>query len=384
VVREIPLDEITIVGALDVERTANGLAPRRLPAWTRPQLPDELTRVMVAMTAGVRLAFTTTSTTIELDALPSAFERPGANERPIAFELLVDGEVVSRAETLAGDKIAFDLNRNRFELVEGEPAQLRFEHLPGGSKRCELWLPHNATIELHAVRIDDDAEFGPPEPTAPPRRRWIHHGSSISHCVEAPTPTTTWPAIVALGADVDLLDLGLGGSCHLDQYVARTIRDEPADFISLKIGVNVINFDSLRERAFRPALHGFLDTVRDGHPDTPIVVASLIVFPIAEDTPGPTVADGLTGWKTVEASREARMGSMTARRCREIIAEVVAQRRELGDDNLHYLDGLELFGPDDVGDLPDGLHPNTRGYARIGERFLALAFGDGGPFSSAA
>ena len=179
----------------------------------------------------------------------------------------------------------------------------------------------------------------------------MHHGSSISHCVEALTPTTTWPAIVALGADVDLLDLGLGGSCHLDQYVARTIRDEPADFISVKVGVNVINFDSMRERAFRPALHGFLDTVRDGHPATPIVVASLIVFPIAEDTPGPTVTDGASGWRTVEASRESRMGSMTARRCREIIAETVTQRREAGDINLHYLDGLELFGPGDVADL---------------------------------
>ena len=379
--REIPLDEVTIVGALDVERTATGLAPRRLPAWTRPQLPDDLTRVMVAMTAGVRLAFTTTATTIELDAMVSMFVRPGADERPIRFELLVDGEVVSRAETLDGNRIAFDLTRNRFELIEGEPARLRFADLPAGSKRCELWLAHNAVVEMRALRVDDDATFGPPDPTRAARPRWIHHGSSISHCAEAPTPTTTWPAIVALRADVDLLDLGFGGSCHLDQYVARTIRDEPADFISLKVGVNVINFDSMRERAFRPALHGFLDTVRDGHPDTPFVVASLIVFPITEDTPGPTIADGLTAWKTVDASRESRMGSMTARRCREIIAEVVAQRREQGDCHLHYLDGLELFGPDDVGDLPDGLHPNRRGYARIGERFLSAAFGAEGPFA---
>src|SRR6185295_14120680 len=63
-VREIPLDGITIVGALDVERAARGLAPRRLPAWTRPQLPDDLTRVMVEMTAGVRIALTTTATAI--------------------------------------------------------------------------------------------------------------------------------------------------------------------------------------------------------------------------------------------------------------------------------------------------------------------------------
>ena len=75
------------------------------------------------------------------------------------------------------------------------------------------------------------------------------------------------------------------------------------------------------------------------------------------------------------------MGSMTARRCREIIAETVTQRREAGDINLHSLDGLDLFGPGDIADLPDGLHPNPRGYERIGKRFLAAAFGEGGPFA---
>lgn len=379
--RDISLDDILIAGALDVERTASGLVPTRLPAWTRPQLPDELTRVMVAMTAGVRLAFTTDAQTIELDARPAMFERPGATERPIAFELLVDGALAARAGTTGGDRIVFDLMRNRFELVSGAPVTLTFDGLAPGPKQCEVWLPHNATVVLHALRVDDGAAVGPPVPPEPARRRWIHHGSSISHCLEAPTPTATWPAIVARTAGLDLLDLAFGGSCHLDQYVARTIRDEPADLVSLKIGVNVINFDSLRERAFRPALHGFIDTIRDGHPQTPFLVASMIHFPVAEDTPGPTVADGLTGWKTVDAPREARTGSMTARRCRQIVAEVVAERRAAGDAHLHHLDGLTLFGPEDAGDLPDGLHPNTRGYARIAERFLAHAFAPGGPFA---
>jgi lysophospholipase L1-like esterase len=42
---------------------------------------------------------------------------------------------------------------------------------------------------------------------------------------------------------------------------------------------------------------------------------------------------------------------------------------------------LALFGPDDVGDLPDGLHPNPAGYQRIGDRFFDLAFGPGGPLA---
>ena len=59
------------------------------------------------------------------------------------------------------------------------------------------------------------------------------------------------------------------------------------------------------------------------------------------------------------------------------------ERRQKSDDaNLHLLDGRELFGAADVGDLPDGLHPNTAGYRSMGERFASLAFGEGGPFAA--
>ena len=57
------------------------------------------------------------------------------------------------------------------------------------------------------------------------------------------------------------------------------------------------------------------------------------------------------------------------RRIRELEAEIVAARRAAGDEHLHLLAGPELFGLDDVDDLPDGLHPNAAGYRRMGERF---------------
>ena len=65
-----------------------------------------------------------------------------------------------------------------------------------------------------------------------------------------------------------------------------------------------------------------------------------------------------------------------------MLAEIVGRRRDAGDQNLHYLDGLELFGEGDVGDLPDGLHPNAEGLRRMGDRFAKLAFGKGGPFNA--
>ena len=44
--------------------------------------------------------------------------------------------------------------------------------------------------------------------------------------------------------------------------------------------------------------------------------------------------------------------------------------RAHGDTNIHYVDGLEIFGPQDVHLLPDNLHPNAEGYALMGKRFL--------------
>ena len=152
-------------------------------------------------------------------------------------------------------------------------------------------------------------------------------------------------------------------------------------WISLKAGINVINADSLKKRTFAPALHGFIDTVRDGKPETPFLVVSPIVCPSAEDRPGPTIPREDRVFTTIPGHDELRPGSLTLRRMREIIEAVVAARRAARDANLHYLDGLELFGEADVGDLPDALHPNGDGYVRMGERFARLAFGPGVPLA---
>ncbi|WP_425329120.1 hypothetical protein [Streptomyces eurocidicus] len=37
-------------------------------------------------------------------------------------------------------------------------------------------------------------------------------------------------------------------------------------------------------------MHGFLDTVRDGHPATPLLLISPITCPAVEDVPGPTLS----------------------------------------------------------------------------------------------
>jgi lysophospholipase L1-like esterase len=369
---------ITWAGALDFERSPSGLVPRRLPAWTRPQIPDLLMDVVTKMPSGVRLAFTTTSTRIELDVLMTHLRMLPYAQRPGVFDLMIDGTLAGQASSTVGHLFTLGPGgATDITFTEGEPTTVSFEVLGSGTKSVELWLPQNAVVEVRGLRIDDGATVGSAAPSSAPR--WVHYGSSISHCLEAESPTGTWPAIAARQAGVDLTSLGLAGQCMLDQFVARTIRDLPADVISLKVGINLVNGDTLRDRTFGPALHGFLDTVRDGQPRTPILVVSPIFCPSAEDKPGPTIMGPEGRFVTVDGLEELRLTCLTLTKIRESIRSIVELRRGLGDPHLHYLNGLELFGSEDAGDLPDDLHPNPAGYARMGQRFAELAFGAVGP-----
>ena len=396
--RTLGIDEIAngaviqFLGAPDLDVRDDGIGPRRLPAWTRPQIPDLFMDAMVSMGSGVRLRFRTDSDVIELDAMVTCVRYADAPAAPQVMQLVIsrdDGsgsggssggsaEATIDAAAVSPSTFVIDpANPLEIGFEEGSLDTFRFGGLGDGPKTCELWLPHGATLRIRALRVTDGATVESAGPTGMPR--WIHYGSSISHCLEADVPTGVWPAVAARIAGVELRSLGFGGQCMLDQFVARTIRDEPADAISLKLGINIVNGDTMRERTFVPAVDGFLDTIRDGHPDTPILIVSPIFCPSAETVPGPTFKVGAT-FETVGGHDEIRHGCLTLVRIRELLAGLVETRRALGDTNLHHLDGLELFGPADAADLPDALHPNAAGYRRMGERFAAAAFQPEGPF----
>jgi hypothetical protein len=55
---------------------------------------------------------------------------------------------------------------------------------------------------------------------------------------------------------------------------------------------------------------------------------------------------------------------------REEVAGAVAALRAHGDKNLHYVDGLRVFGPELAERLPDDVHPDAEGYRILGANFL--------------
>ncbi|MEV6579990.1 SGNH/GDSL hydrolase family protein [Streptomyces sp. NPDC051582] len=381
-----PLTADLLRGALDLERTGHGLLPHRLPARARAQYADGQLAMAQAQPSGVRLVFRTRATVVELDALRTKMAYVGAPPRPDGvYDLLVDGRLAGQAGVTGGNVRTVDMTTGSAKTRPGPVGTVRFAGLPDRPKDVEIWLPYNELTELVALRTDAPVE---PVPQGG-RRVWLHHGSSVSHGSDAASPSTTWPALAASLGGVDLVNLGFGGSALLDPFVARAMRDAPADLISVKFGINLVNLDLMRLRAFTPAVHGFLDTIREGHPTTPLLVVSSILCPIHEDTPGPTapdfstLAEGRLQFRAAGDPAERAAGKLTLGVIREELARIVEQR-SAEDPNLHYLDGRELYGEGDFAELPlpDRLHPDAATHLRMGARFAEAAFAPTGPFAA--
>jgi hypothetical protein len=374
------LDTVTpcIVGAVEVESSPVGINIHRSTAHTRACIADIRFDHASGTPSGVRIEATTDATWIELDLSLTRAIMPEQTVPASFVDIIVDG-VLGTPVPITSESIARVSLLDGSMAVEGKDSDtLRFSIGPTASLRqIEIWLTNAARTVISDVRVPAEATFGPAPRSGPV---WVHYGSSVSQCAEVQRPTQTWPSIVARTAGRSLINLGLGGQCHLDQGLARSIRELDADTISLEIGINIAGGDTMRERTFVSAFNGFLDTIRELRPNTPILVVSPIFCGPIEDHPGPLLWGYGGPVRTIDRPSELGAGALTLRRTRELLAAHVRNRQERGDVHLHYLDGLALFGAADAHDLPDALHPNTAGYSRIADRFLAAVSRPGGIF----
>lgn len=368
----LPLDQVVplLRGARDVEWVDSGVRPLRLPVWTRAEQADRWIEWWSAQTLGVRLVTRTAASRLELTARFTRILPPGATTPPFPATVVatVDGAVVATAGIDGASLIRTRPDRTA-EHVAGEDSVIALElgEAPG-EREVTVWLPHNALTLLLDVRSDRPLAAAPDVT----RRRWVHHGSSVSHGLEATSPLGPWPQRAARELGLDLTNLSIAGNAQLDPFVARTIAATPADVITLKLGVNTINVDSMRRRAFIPALHGFLDLVRDGHPSVPIVVLTPIVSPAIENTPGPTIKHPDGNYRGTPRPIADGDGTLTLGIVRDLVSEVTQARRRT-DPLLWGADGLELLGEADAARLWDGLHPDQEGYDLIAARFVERA-----------
>ncbi len=356
----IPLSvlERAVYGATELEPVAGGFAPRRLPAASRRFHADEGLWRMASHTSGVTLRLSTAASRLELQLLFQRETGPGRSPHRavVVAETAGGAQFVSLDE---GDLLVERPDRTA-DRVPGSPSVIEF-HLGQSSVRpVTIWLP-NAT----GVTILGGSADAPVLARQLDQPRWVHYGSSISHGSDLDDPRRPWPVQAAAQMGYQLTNLAFAGNAMLDPFVARAIAVQPADLITLKIGINLVNGDAMRSRTFVPAVHGFLDLAREGHPATPVVLISALGCAIHEQTPGP-VRD--VGGSAAGTPRETRPhdGTLTLERTREHLEQVVAAR---DDPQLRLMSGLDLLGLDEQHLLPDNLHPNAEGHDLIAARF---------------
>jgi lysophospholipase L1-like esterase len=181
------------------------------------------------------------------------------------------------------------------------------------------------------VAVEGGAEPAPLQP------RWLAYGDSITEGWITSTPAGAWPAVAGRALGLDAINMGYAGAARGEIVSAEHLAELDADVISVAHGTNCWSRTPHTAAQVAEGMRAFLDVVRQGHPETPIVVVSPIVRPDAEATPN-------------------RLGA-TLVDLRAAIEDVAAER-----DDVSLVPGLPLVAPEQ---LPDGIHPADDGHAAI-------------------
>ena len=207
-------------------------------------------------------------------------------------------------------------------------------------------MTKNSLLSLKKIFIEDDATI---HKSDLPKKSLVCYGSSITHSVRAKSPYYTWPSIAAKEKNMHITNLGFGGNCILDPIMGYVMRDIEADLFCLELGANCYG-GNLTDRSFGPCTIGLIETIRQKHKDTPIVILSPIYFPAGEIEKG-----------------KSRM-NMPDMRC--VLKQTVDIFRSYGDVNIYYVSGLDVFGSEDVVYMDDKIHPNAEGQFVLAQKFI--------------
>ncbi|MEV0527646.1 GDSL-type esterase/lipase family protein [Streptomyces sp. NPDC050439] len=174
-----------------------------------------------------------------------------------------------------------------------------------------------------------------------PRRRqprWLVYGDSIVEGWSTSRPHLAWPALAGRALGVETVNLGYAGAARGELASAEQLATLDADLITLAFGTNCWSRVPHSARLLYETARAFLDLVRRGHPDVPLLVVSPVLRPDAETVPnvlGATLRDLRT-----------------------------AMERAALDAGADLLPGGGLL---DAGHLVDGVHPGDTGHAILAE-----------------
>ena len=198
-------------------------------------------------------------------------------------------------------------------------------------------LPLYSGITELYIGLDEGATLTAAEPykIAKPV---VFYGSSITNGACASRPGMTYESMVSRRLGCDFHNLGFGGSARGEAVMAEYIAGMEMSAFVLDYDHNAPTVEHL-ERTHEP----FFNTVREKHPDIPIVMLS---------RPYDLNTDGL-------------------KKRYEVVKKTYENAKARGDENVYLICGYKLFEGMNSDFTVDAIHPNDLGFLR-----MATAVGD--------
>lgn len=288
-------------GAIDFEENDYGFSLLRFPKGYRERFSDFPDNA--ASGAGIRLCFTTDARTIRWH-----FTVCTPSLRTVispSIDAYVDGLFLKHAE---------------YDLDEGKSGVFELP-LDGGEHTIELYLPLQVQI---ATTSFDLVETVICEPIAPPNKRWLLLGDSITQGYFCKFPSYTYACTLGKLCNADILNQGIGGYRFIPALIQPLGYVPDAVFTAL--GIN----DTLSSDDIKKTIPLFFEKLVNLYPHTPIVA----ILPIPD------------------------LQEHDSSRLEAVKMQIRAQAKQY--DHIYIIDGARLVPP--IADFyTDGLHPSALG-----------------------
>lgn len=315
---------------------------------------------------------------LQIDGLPFHRENGGRFCRlPLRAEGVVRPEIWWLAQMPSGGRIRFRSDTTSLSLRIAHSVRVHMDNMPlighsgidvyvggPGAMRCwgttrpdgeqtayersllaglapeereyTLYLPTYNDLTRLEIGLSDGARILPSASRYAVDKPVVFYGSSITQSGCATRPGNGYVPIVGRNLNLDVVNLGFSGNGLGEPEVARFVAEIDAACFVLDFHCNVATVEGLRA-VYEP----FYRTLRERHPCTPILMVSMICTTFELHDPG---------------AKARRLGQ------RDVILQTHAKARREGDQQVYFLDGADLIGPEADGAFVDGIHPNDRGF----------------------
>ncbi len=321
------LNNVELHNIAEVKKNGNGsFQLQRVPESVRSCLnPGAQERSLIARNAEIRFIADSPKVKVTL-----------SSSCPDFFRVYYGDFLDPRGYPITGNTVTIEIERPQ-HLRNLKPEYRK--DLIFDPEVFRLFLPRQR-VTLHRVEGDN---VRPPQPQQVPEKRYLAYGTSITEGGCASVSYLSYIALTARFLGMDLINLGMSGSCHAEPEMADYIagRDD-WDIATLALSVNMRGFET---QEYRKRINYTVNTVAAADTSRPVICITLYPYFI-----------GLCEGFSEEEEKKSEL-------FRQILRDAVTG---CPHPNVHLVEGPDLLDRT-AGLSADMIHPSDYGMMRMAE-----------------